>query len=164
VPSLADRAKDDKPLTMRERMEQHRSNPVCAGCHRLMDPLGFALENFTAVGRWRALENGNPVDAAGALPDGTAFEGPVELRKLLLKQRDLFIGTMTEKLVTYALGRGVEPYDMPAIRRITREAAQSDYRWSSLVLGIAKSLPFQMTMSLESPGAQEPHAGSEKAR
>jgi hypothetical protein len=153
VAALPDPPKSDKPLTVRTRMEQHRTNPVCASCHRPMDPLGFALENFDAVGRWRSHEGGAPVDASGALPDGTTFQGPVALRKLLLTQREEFVMTVTEKLMTYALGRGLEPHDMPAVRRIVREAAPDEYRWSSLILGIVKSVPFQMCMSLESrPG------------
>jgi len=118
-----------------------------------MDPLGFALENFDAVGRWRtATESGAPIDASGVLPDGTAFQGPPELRRVLLARREEFVTTVASKLLTYAVGRGVEPYDMPAIRRIVREAAP-DYPWSSLILGIVKSTPFQMRMST---GRSEP--------
>ena len=150
VPSLKeDRGEDAKPLTMRQRMEQHRTDPVCASCHARMDPLGFALENFDALGRWRTEDAGNRIDASGVLPDGTQFQGPAELRKLLLSRREAFVTTVTEKLLAYALGRGVEYYDAPAIRRILREAAPNDYRWSSLVLGIVKSTPFQMRRSRE---------------
>ena len=152
VPSLKERDENGKTvaLSMRQRMEQHRANPVCAGCHSRMDPLGFALENFNAVGKWRTSnEDKTPIDTSGALPDGTKFQGPAELRKLLLKHPEQFVTTVTEKLLTYALGRGVEYYDMPAIRKILREAASSDYRWSSLIIGIVKSTPFQMRKSGE---------------
>jgi hypothetical protein len=150
VPDLPERKEQEKPLSMRERMEQHRANPVCAGCHRSMDPLGFALENFDGIGRWRAGEGGASIDASGTLPDGIAFNGPLELRRLLRSRGDEFVTTLTEKLLTYALGRGLEPYDMPAVRRIVREAQAAEYRWSSLVLGIVRSQPFQMRMSMES--------------
>ena len=145
VPSLKE-DNDAKALTMRERMEQHRKNPVCASCHRLMDPLGFALETYDAIGRWRTTSGvaNTPIDASGVLPDGTKFQGPAELRQILLSRREDFVTTLTEKLLTYALGRGVEYYDFPAIRKITREVAARDYRWSELVLGIVNSTPFQM--------------------
>ncbi|MBI3895964.1 MAG: DUF1592 domain-containing protein [Acidobacteria bacterium] len=149
VPSLKDN-QETKALTMRERMEEHRKNPACASCHKLMDPLGFALENFDAIGQWRTTSGAakTPLDASGELPDGTKFKGPTELRNILLNKREQFVGSFTEKLLTYALGRGVEYYDFPAIRKITREAAP-DYRWSSLTLGIVKSAPFQMRRSQE---------------
>ena len=148
VPSLKDN-KETRALTMRQQMEAHRANPVCASCHRVMDPLGFALENFDAVGHWRTTSGANntPIDSSGAMPDGTKFEGAAELRKLLSGKRDEFAITVTDKLLTYALGRGVEYYDAPAVRSIIREAAPSEYRWSSLVIGIVKSLPFQMRRS-----------------
>ena len=142
VPSLKDN-KDTRAMTMRERMEQHRTNPVCASCHKLMDPLGFALENFDAIGKWRTKIGDNVIDVSGELPDGTKFQGPAELREILLNRREQFIDTLTEKLLTYALGRGVEYYDRPAIRKIMRVAAP-DYRWSALTLGIVNSTPFQM--------------------
>ena len=138
VPSLREE-KDVSLLTMRQRMEQHQANPVCAGCHSRMDPLGFALENFDGLGRWRT-----GIDASGILPDGTKIDGPVGLRNILLNRKDQFVTTATERLLTYALGRGVEPFDMPAIRKIVRDAAVGDYRWSSLILGIVRSVPFQM--------------------
>ena len=130
-------------------MEEHRANPVCASCHARMDPMGFALENFDAIGRWRTTNDagGSRIDASGMLPDGTRFDGPAELRKLLLKESAQFAGNVTEKLLTYALGRGTEYYDAPVIRKITREAAANDYRWSSLILGIVKSIPFEMRSS-----------------
>jgi hypothetical protein len=148
VPALQEN-KDTERLTMRQRMEQHRANPVCASCHARMDPLGFALENFDAIGRWRTSEADIPIDASGALPDGTRFQGVSELRKILLSHREQFVRTVTEKMLTYALGRGVEYYDQPAIRGILREAAPNRYRWSALILGIVESTPFQMRMSAE---------------
>ncbi|HWP85032.1 MAG TPA: DUF1592 domain-containing protein [Terriglobia bacterium] len=149
VPSLVDRGKDGKILSVREQMEMHRKNPACSGCHAPMDPLGFALENFDAIGRWRTASGaGNtPIDASGELPDGTKFQGPAELRALLLRRQEEFLRTFTEKLLTYALGRGVEYYDKPAVRKIVREAAPNDYRWSSMILGVVKSAPFQMRRS-----------------
>ncbi len=150
VPPLKENAAGGKPLTVRERMEQHRENPACAGCHKVLDPLGFALDNFDAVGAWRTLgEDGSPIDATGVLADGTKVNGPVDLRNALLSRPNVFVGTMTEKLMTYALGRGVEYYDMPAIRAVVHDAARNDYRFSSLVMGIVKSTPFQMRRSQE---------------
>jgi hypothetical protein len=148
VPDLPERAADGKPASVRERLERHRSDPVCASCHAQMDPLGFALENFDAVGRWRTLDEvETPIDAFGALPDGSTFEGPQELRNLLLARRQDFVTTVAEKLLTYALGRGVEHYDKPAIRRVIANTRAADHRWSSLILEIVKSVPFQMRRS-----------------
>ena len=149
VPELTEEAEDDGPiLSVRERMEAHRADPVCASCHRVMDPLGFALENFDGIGRWRTTnEAGTPIDASGVLADGTPVDGPVSLRTALLKRPENFVTTVTEKLMTYGLGRGVEYYDAPAIRRIVREAAGDDYSWSALITGIALSVPFQMRSS-----------------
>lgn len=145
VPALPESAEGQKVATsVRERMEQHRRNPTCAACHAKMDPLGFALENFDGVGQWRDGDGESKVDASGTLPDGTAFNGPAEFRRALLKRPEAFVGTVTRKLMTYALGRGVEYYDMPTVRRIVRDAKQDDYRWSALILGIVKSMPFQM--------------------
>jgi hypothetical protein len=136
---------------MRERLAVHRKNAMCASCHRLMDPPGFALENFDAIGRWRTKDaDNNPVDASGELPNGTRFDGPAALRKTLADQREQFVTTFTEKLLTFALGRRVEHYDMPAVRKIVREAGADDYRWSSIVLGIVKSVPFQLRRARES--------------
>ena len=132
---------------MRQRMQEHQSNPVCASCHAGMDPIGFALENFDAVGKWRSSEGGVPIDASGTLPDGTQFDGPAGLRKVLLSRPQQFVQTVTEKLFTYALGREVQYYDSGALREILREAAPGGYRWSSLILGIIKSTPFQMRRS-----------------
>ena len=145
VPSLKDDGTVQK-LTMRERMEQHRANPTCAVCHRMMDPLGFALENFDGLGGWRdsAAVGSGPIDSSGALPDGTKFIGPAGLREVLVKKRDLFVETFTERLLTYALGRGLEEYDSAALRKIARDAAADNQKWSAIILGIVKSTPFQM--------------------
>ena len=124
-------------------MEEHRKNPVCAGCHKLMDPLGFAMENFNAVGAWRTRDNGSPIDASGQFLDGAKLHGVAGLRQVLVDRPDIFVGTLTEKLLTYALGRGLDYYDMPAVRKIVRDSAGRDYRFSSLVLGIVNSMPFQ---------------------
>jgi uncharacterized protein DUF1592/uncharacterized protein DUF1588/uncharacterized protein DUF1587/uncharacterized protein DUF1585/uncharacterized protein DUF1595/cytochrome c len=148
VPALQDN-KDTRLLTMRERMEQHRKNPVCAACHTQMDPLGFALDNFDATGHWRNSEGNTPIDSSGVLPDGTRFQGPVGLREVLMTKPDAFATTITEKLLTYALGRGIEYTDEPAVRTILRETAPGNYRWSSLIVSIVKSIPFQMRRSRE---------------
>jgi hypothetical protein len=147
VPPLKDTEDTGRVLTMRERMAQHRANPACAGCHKLMDPVGFALENYDATGRWRTAENGLPVDAAGGLPDGSAFTGIAGLKQALLARPELFVTTVSEKMLTYALGRGVEDSDAPAVRAIVRNARNNDDRFSSLVLGIVDSTPFQMRRS-----------------
>jgi len=145
VPSLAE-DENTRVLSMRERMEQHRANPACAVCHKMMDPLGFALENFDGLGRWRDTtgELDAQIDSSGILPDGTNFDGPMGLREVLLSKQDLFVETFTERLLTYALGRGVEHYDLPMVRKITREAADDNYTWSSIITGIVRSVPFQM--------------------
>ena len=144
VPELDETSDGGGTLSVRERLAAHRANPSCASCHALMDPLGFALENFNAVGVWRTIdETGGAIDASGALPDGTPFEGVAGLRAAL-ESSDLFVTTLTEKLMTYALGRGVEAYDQPAVRAIVRAAAEDDYRLSSLLTGIVQSPPFQM--------------------
>jgi hypothetical protein len=130
--------------TLRQRMETHRKNPVCASCHTMMDPIGFALENFDPLGQWRTKDEGYAVDAAGALPDGTKFDGVGGLRQALLAKPDAFIETLTDRLMVYALGRGTEYYDAPAVRQIAREAAKDRYRFSRLILGIVNSTPFQM--------------------
>jgi len=125
-------------------MAVHRESPGCAGCHRLTDPLGFVMENFDGVGAYRVREAGVPVDSTGSAPDGTAVNGVVELRNALLKRQDAFVYTLTEKLMIYALGRGLEAYDMPVVREIVRDASRQDYRLSSVFLGIVRSVPFQM--------------------
>ena len=144
VPSLESNNKDNKPLSVRQMLELHRASPACAGCHARMDPLGLSLENFDGIGQWRTTDTGQPIDASGVLLDGTKEEGPRELRQALLAQKTQFVKAVTEKMLTYALGRGLEYYDAPAVRGIDREAAADDYRWSSIILGIVKSAPFQM--------------------
>jgi hypothetical protein len=144
VPPFPENTSGQKPLSVRERMERHRDNPACASCHKIMDPLGFALENFDAVGKWRLRDEGDAIDASGQLADGTRVDGVVSLRQAILKRPDVFVGTLTEKLLTYSLGRGLDYYDMPAVRAIVREASADNSRFSSLVLGIVKSVPFQM--------------------
>ena len=143
VPPLKENEGSAKPLSLRERMQQHRADPVCASCHARMDPLGFALENFDATGQWRALENDKPIDASAALPDGTKFDGPKGLRSWLLSKPDLMVTALTEKLLIYGLGRGIEYYDAPAVRKVVN-AAGPDYRLQALILGVVKSTPFQM--------------------
>jgi len=134
--------------TLRQRMEQHRENPVCASCHKVIDPMGFPLENFDAVGAWRHEEAGMTIDAAGIMPDGTEFQGVAGLREVLSgKASGLFIATLTERLMTYALGRGVEFYDAPALRKITRNVTDQQYKFSSLILSVVNSVPFQMRQS-----------------
>ncbi len=142
-----------EPRTMRLRLERHRTDPSCAACHNLMDPIGFSLENFDPIGRWRELDAGAPIDATGVLWDGTRIDGPDGLREALLSKRDAFAALAVEKLMTYALGRSVEYFDMPAIRAITRSAGADDYRFSSLVLGIVTSVPFTMKAKLPPPQA-----------
>jgi hypothetical protein len=149
VPSLKDAGQDGQPRSLRDRMEQHRKNPACSGCHQRMDPLGFALENFDALGKWRTVADGERIDASASLPDGTRFEGIAGLRKLLVNHKDDYVRTMTEKLLAYGVGRGIEYYDEPAVRQIVRESATADYRWSSLVLGIVRSKPFSMSIVKE---------------
>ena len=144
VPALDEKSSPARPQSVRERLEEHRANPACAGCHRLMDPLGFALENFDATGAWRTDDGGVPVDARGQLADGTPVDGVVTLRRALLRRPETFAGTLTEKLLTYALGRTLGFHDMPVVRGIVREAAGHDYRFSSIVLGIVHSGPFLM--------------------
>jgi hypothetical protein len=144
IPALKDKNDQGKELTMRQQMEQHRANPACAVCHNRMDPIGFALENFNAIGQWRLQDVGSPIDPSGQMPDGFKFEGPNGLRTALLNRPDLIVNAVTEKLLMYSLGRTLEYYDAPSVRKIVREAAPSEYRWSSIVLGIVNSTPFQM--------------------
>jgi mono/diheme cytochrome c family protein len=156
VPELPESRDPRKVLPMREQMAQHRANPVCASCHAQMDQLGFALENFDAIGEWRDIySSGSPIDAAAQLPDGTKFSGPTELRKVLLNHSDEFLTTVTERLLTYALGRGLEAADVPALRQIKREAARADYRFASLIQGVVTSTPFQMRMAQERAQADD---------
>jgi hypothetical protein len=144
VPQLKPAEEGQRPKTLREQMAEHRTNPTCATCHKVMDPVGLALENFDAVGAWRTEEAGGVIDVSGQLADGRPIDGVVTLRKAILDKPELFVGTMTEKMMIYALGRGVSAEDMPEVRRILREASANDYRFSSLVLGVVKSVPFQM--------------------
>jgi uncharacterized protein DUF1592/uncharacterized protein DUF1588/uncharacterized protein DUF1585/uncharacterized protein DUF1587/uncharacterized protein DUF1595 len=177
VPQLQPQNRDGKLLTSREQMEQHRTNPVCASCHTRMDPLGFALENYDGVGKWRDKDAGAAIDASGTLPDGTQFTGPAGLKQALLNgHRDEYLQTVASKLLTYALGRGLEYYDQPAIRAIVREAAPENYRFSSLLTAIVTSTPFQMRRTRDNDRRQEVttashvparprhHAGSAAAR
>jgi hypothetical protein len=149
VPDLKANREAGVVLSMRDRMEQHRANPGCASCHAIMDPIGLSLERFDAVGKSRTLgESFQPIDTAGALPDGTRFDGAEGLEQALLARSEQFVTTVTEKLLTYALGRGVEYYDAPAVRAIVRDAARQDYRFaSSLIMGVVMSRPFQMRLA-----------------
>jgi mono/diheme cytochrome c family protein len=148
VPALEENDMTARVLSMRERMGQHRANPVCASCHNLMDPVGLATENFNAIGRWRTRDgSGATIDASGSLPGGARFDGIPGLRQALLERPELFINTVTEKLLTYALGRGLEYYDAAAVRKIRQDAARNDNRFSSIILGIVNSAPFQMRRS-----------------
>jgi hypothetical protein len=147
VPPFEEETAAARPKSVRERLEAHRRNPACAGCHRMIDPAGLALENFDAVGAWRSRDGGTrgtPVDASGQLVDGTKVDGVVALRQALMREPEIFVGTVTEKLLTYALGRGLVASDMPAVRAIVRDARRDNYRFSSIVLGIVRSVPFQM--------------------
>jgi hypothetical protein len=149
VPPLKDNPEGAAPVNIRAQMEQHRTDPVCASCHKLMDPLGFAMENFDAVGRWRTRENGSPIDASGQFLDGSKLNGVEGLRQMLVSHPDIFVGTLTEKLLTYALGRGLDDHDMPAVRKIVRESAGHDYRFSTLVLDHERA--FQMRRRRRAP-------------
>jgi hypothetical protein len=140
-----------QPVSVRARLELHRKNPPCAGCHAVMDPLGFSLENFDGVGEWRTKEPGGIVDPSGQLADGTKIDGPVALRNAIMKHPEQFVRTLTEKMLTYGLGRGLEYYDMPTVRGIARDAGRSDYKFSSIVLGIVRSTPFQMRRVQDAP-------------
>jgi hypothetical protein len=145
VPPLPDSGGEGGPvLSLRERMERHRAAPVCAGCHKVMDPIGFALENFDGVGQWRTMDEGRTIDTSGTLFNGATIEGVRGLRQAILAKPEIFIGVMTEKMLTYALGRGIEYYDMPAVRTIVQRARRDDFRFSSIVLGVVRSTPFQM--------------------
>jgi hypothetical protein len=147
IPDLEAAKIAGRELPMRERLAQHRANPACASCHKLMDPIGFALENYDAIGRFRTAEAGGPIDTAGELWDGTPFDGVADLQEALLLRPELFVTTVAEKLLVFATGRGVEYYDGAAIRTILREAQQDDYLLSSIIVGIVKSKPFQMRRS-----------------
>ena len=155
IPALDDRKTSAKVASLRDRMSAHRANPVCASCHNVIDPAGFALENFDAIGRWRIVDDSfNTIDASGSLPDGTNFENSSELIDALVRRPEQFVGTVTEKLLTYALGRGVEHYDMPALRKIVVEAEPNDYRFHAVVLGIVNSYPFLNRRATRSVGTE----------
>ena len=160
VPGFPERGEGGELATVRERLEQHRANPVCASCHAPMDPLGFALENFDAVGRWRTVDSeaNAAIDSSGTLPDGALFSGVAGFRNALLEEpwASEYVGTLTSKLLTYAMGRGVEYYDKPAVREIVRDSKSSNYSWVSLIRGIVKSVPFQMKMSVETDAVVAP--------
>ena len=161
VPALKTSAEaGNKPTSLRERMEAHRANPTCAACHKVMDPLGFSLENFDAVGQWRNMDEGKPIDPSGVLFNGTKIATPTELRKALTERPEVFISVFTEKLMTYGLGRGIEANDMPTIRNVMHEASKSNYKFSAIIQGVVKSAPFQMKVkrAADSPVA-EVHSG-----
>jgi hypothetical protein len=145
IPALEEgAAADGRVLPLRQRMERHRQDAVCAGCHRMMDPIGFSLENFDGTGRWRTMEDGRAIDATDTFFTGVKIDGVVGLRREILKRPEVFVGVLTEKMMTYAVGRGMEYYDMPAVRKVVRDATPTNYRLSSIVLGIVRSVPFQM--------------------
>ncbi len=154
MPALEVSAPKDRPSTVREQLERHRADPNCASCHNNIDPVGFALENFDADGSWRdKTREGLEIDSAGILANGTPVDGPVALRAALLAKPELFAGTVTEKMLIFALGRGLEPADMPVVRSIVRNAAEHDYNLKSIVLGIVDSYPFQMRTNGSASGS-----------
>jgi hypothetical protein len=160
IPALKEAGADGQPRSLRERMELHRSNPACASCHQRMDPLGFALENFDAVGKWRSISDGAPIDPSATFPDGTRFDGITGLRTLLATRQDDFVRTLGSKLLAYAIGRGLDYHDQPAIRRIAREAAPT-YSWSAIITAIVRSTPFAMaTASSKSEVRSGDNSGS----
>jgi hypothetical protein len=145
IPPLEDtQSPTGEILTLREKMEIHPANPTCAVCHNQMDPIGFGLENYGAIGQWRTLDQGKPIDSSGRLPSGIEFQGPAQLQRALLADPTVFASAFTQKLLTYALGRPLEYYDMPTVRKIVDDAGAEDYRFSSIVLGAVNSMPFQM--------------------
>jgi len=151
VPTLEESNKDAAPKTVREQLERHRNNPVCASCHRIIDPAGFALEKFNSVGQWREVtETGAQIDTGGVLADGAKVDGPIALRDAILSRPEAFATVLTERLMTYALGRGVEPSDMPVVRGIVKKSGPNNYRLESIVQSIVESAPFQMRTRLES--------------
>lgn len=153
VPALEASNKSGKVLSVREMLEMHRANPVCASCHARMDPLGFSLENFDGIGQWRTTDAGKPIDASGVLPDGTKVDGPQALRNALVAQKEQFVGAVTAKLMTYMLGRGLEYYDQPAVRAVVQHAAADNYSWSAVVRGIVNSAPFEMKTAAQTKSA-----------
>jgi hypothetical protein len=155
VPALKENSESTKVLSVRERLEEHRKNPVCASCHKMMDPIGFSLENFDAVGAWRTKDSGFPVDASGKMFDGAKLDGPVSLRQAILSHSDAFMGTFAQNLLAYALGRVVDYHDMPGVRAIEKDAAKDDNRFSAFVLSIVRSAPFQMRRAEEVESSTE---------
>jgi hypothetical protein len=149
VPPLKETEGAQQATSVRQRMEEHRANPVCAACHKIMDPIGFSLENFDLIGNWRASEGGVPIDTSSQLVDGTKLDGPASLRQALLARSDVFVRTVTEKLLTYGTGRALKYYDMPVVRSISSQAAHNNNRFSSIIVGIVKSDPFQMRLKQE---------------
>jgi hypothetical protein len=147
VPSLKTEEQPGKPMTIREAMVLHRAAPACAGCHARMDPIGFALENFDAIGRWRERDSDQPINVSGVLPDGTQIEGVAGLKQALIREPEQFVSTVAEKLLMYSTGRNVQFYDAPAIRAAVRGAAADNYKFSSLMVGVVKSAPFQMRLA-----------------
>jgi hypothetical protein len=143
VPALKESGEDGKPRSLRERMEKHRSDAVCAGCHRVMDPIGFALENFDGVGHWRTIDDGSTIDPSGTLFNGTKVDSAAALRQMIASRPDVFVGVMTEKMLIYATGRGIDHRDMPTVRKIVAAARAKDYQFSTIVQGIVTSAPFQ---------------------
>jgi hypothetical protein len=144
VDTTLEQKQGEEPKSMRALLERHRANPTCASCHRVMDPLGFALENFDGVGEFRRKEVAGAIDSTGQLGDGTPVNGPAGLRAAIMKRPEMFVRTLTQKLMTYGLGRAVEAHDKPMVRGIARDVAKQNYRFSTVVLGIVKSAPFQM--------------------
>jgi hypothetical protein len=156
VPALDENSAGEVARTLRERLAAHRTNPVCATCHSVMDPIGLGLENFDAIGRWRTREPGGDIDASGQLADGTHIRGAAELREAVTADPEQFARVVTAKLMIYALGRGLESYDMPTVRKIVRDAARDDYRFSAIVTGIVNSVPFRMRRAQEPAAAAAP--------
>jgi hypothetical protein len=160
VPELKQNSEGAPPRSLRERLEEHRTNAVCAGCHKVMDPFGIALENFDAIGRWRGTDDGSRIDPSGTLFDGSAVDGPAALRRMLTRRPEIFVGVLTEKLLTYAVGRSLEYYDMPAVRKIVNQAGRNGFRFSELLAGVVESVPFQMKIKGPvAPGAAGNHGG-----
>jgi mono/diheme cytochrome c family protein len=161
IPALKEAGVEGQPRSLRERMEIHRKNPTCAACHQRMDPLGFALENFDALGKWRTVSDGAPIDASATFPDGTKFDGAAGLRTLLVSHKEDFVRTLSTKLLAYGIGRGIDYHDAPAIRKIARDAGGSDYSWSSVISGIVRSTPFSMALAGGEAASPLSHKGTE---
>ena len=165
IPALKTEGKRaGETLSMRDAMTQHRANPACASCHARMDPIGFGLENFDAVGEWRTEDGKFPIEPSGTLTTGQTFKGPSELVDVLAKQPTAFAGAITEKMLTYALGRGLEAYDRPVVKSIVADLAKNDYKFSQLVMGIVNSVPFQRAGAVKVNSAQNPKQGATNVR